>query len=285
MTGGRDCVEIKLSAGQDGAVFSPAQGQGDRICIFDLDDRRARGERGKSGWGFVFTGIVGIQSFDMQIEIVHVGRGDTPAQRLAPAGHDRGDAGDRAADHAASGQFKPSQIPDRGRGEAKMRVVGQERAARGRAIGRCGPSVRGAGKGARVGGVERIARQRGGADIGLRARDQRCIFGQSSHASAGHIGQDIADPVLLEGERRARAQHLGRDLAAELQRHQLDDGHRVSGLPGCDAVGKEEKLWRAAPQRVLVDLPQTGVDAIRIGLQGSAGRGVLRLHGLNGEVV
>ena len=114
-------------------------------------------------------------------------------------------------DHAARAQFQPREIPGRGRGEAQMRIVGQQRAARGRARRRGGPGVGGAGQrralrrpgrsGAvrRVRAVGRCRRQRPGARPRNPGSARRRVPGMSGRMSASRAF------VVSASEVRARS--------------------------------------------------------------------------------
>ena len=160
-----------------------------------------------------------------------------------------------------------------------MRVRGQKRAAIGRPLRRRRPCVRSAGQLEAVKRRQRIAGQivrRGKArQIGI---EQAGVGGQGRDATARCIGQNIDQPRGIgQRQRGAGALDLGRHMARQLQRHQLDHRDGIRGLPGRNRRVEQEHLGRATSQRALVDLGQTGVDAIGIGFERGKGPGVLHL--------
>ena len=66
--------------GQDRAVLGPHQIERDRGFILDLHTRPASGQCLEPVRGFQFVGVVGVQLFDMQVLIIKIGCGDTPAK-------------------------------------------------------------------------------------------------------------------------------------------------------------------------------------------------------------
>ena len=264
---GRDGCQIVVAAGQDRAAFRPAQGDGDGFGILDGDDRPARGEGLPDAGTFVFLGVGGVQFLHHHVLIVDIGGGQAPADLFRPPDDDRGHAGNGAADHTPRRQFQPRQIPDRGGGKAQMRVVGQQRAARRRPVRHRGPGVGRAGEGQVLERRQRVVGQPDGHLSGPDAGHDVAITGQGGDAGAGVVGQDVAQAFGRQQHRGAGAQHLGLHHRGQLQRHQLDDGNRIGGLPGCDLVREQKEFGRAAPPRAGVDLPDPGVHTTRIGVQ------------------
>ena len=281
-----DGAEIPVIAGDDRAVFRIAQGDRDRRAIGHLDDRAAGFERGPAVRGAVLFGVVGVHLFDMQVDIVHVGRGDAPADRLVAARQDAGHAGDGAADDAAGLKLQPCEIPDRRRGQAQMRIVGQKGGPGGRAGRRRRPGVRRP-RQARAGiGKERVAR----AGLGLRqARHigkQGRIFGQFGHRVARRVGQDIGEPRgIVQRQRGARAQHLRFLVAGQLHCHHVHNGDGIGGPPRGDPGREQQQFRRAAAKRLLGDQFQPRIHTGGIGFQHRQRFGVLRAHRAAGMAV
>ena len=193
-----DAAKVVVAAGQHRAIVGPAQGDGDRVGIGDIDDRRAFAELLEPVGRAVFLGVVGVQLFDIDVLIVDIGGGQPPAQIGAAARKHHRHPRNGATDHAAGLKLQPGEIPDRGRGEAQMRVIGQKRAPRSRARGRGGPSVGSPGEGLPFEGRQRVARHRrcGGvaaADLG----EEGGIFGQGGDPAARRFGQDVAQTVRV----------------------------------------------------------------------------------------
>ena len=95
-------------------------------AIGDLDDRTARFEPGPSLGRAIFFEIFGVQFLDIEVDIVQMGRGETPGDVLVATQKDDRHTGDGAADHRTRGKLEPREVPDSGRGQIEMRIVGQK---------------------------------------------------------------------------------------------------------------------------------------------------------------
>ena len=269
MAGRRHGRQVEMPAGQHRAVLGPAQGDRHGLGVLHVDDRAARREIRPAVGGAIAFRIGGVQLFDVKVEIVDIGRGDAPAQtRIAP-GEDQRDPGHGAADHATRLQFEPREIPEARRGEIEMRVVGQQRATRGRATGRRGEGVRGAGHPARREGHHRGRLGLGSLDQARHTREEARVIGQGGDAGARHVGHEVTHPVLTQ-KRDARAQHFLGDLGFQLHCQELQDRERIRRRPEGDRRIEEEELGRTTAAGALIDELDPLVDARRIGLERGA---------------
>ena len=280
-------VEVAETAGQNRAIVAPAQGEGDRVGVLDLKDRIALLEVLEPVRRAVLFGVVRVQFLDQHVLIVDVSRRHTPAQSIRTAGQHHRDARNGAPDHSAALQFEAGEIPDGGGREPHMRIIGQQRAARGRAGSRRRPGVGGPGKSARLEGGQRMGVfWRDGRKGRQGPRHKSRIFGQAGNAGSGHVRQDVSQPRrVVQRQRHAGAQHLFAHLVRQLQAHQLDDGKAVGGSPRGNRGLEQKEFRRAAPKRLCVDLVKAGIDPGGIGLEGGQRFGVLRLDRLDGQTV
>ena len=283
----RDAAKVVVATGQHRSVVGPAQGNGDRVGIGDIDDGRAFTEPLEPVGGAVFLGVVGVQLFDIDVLVVDIGGGQPPAQIGAAAREHHGHARNGAADHAARLQLKSGQIPDCGGGETQVRIIGQKRAARSRARGRCGPSVGSAGEGLPFEWRQRVTvhRHRGGVARRHLGKEGG-IFGQGGDPAARRIGQDIAQAVLVaQLQRHPCAQHFGLQMTRHLQAHQLGHRERIRRSPRSHGRIEQPHLRRAPAQGFGVDLIETRVDPGGIGFECGLGLGVELIRRGNGEAI
>ena len=133
---GADLGNAKAVAGYNRAATGPAQLTGDgRLPL-----------HGNHGWaglkfdrtilGQVFTLVLRVEPLQIKILIIKVTRRQPPAKHITAPDQHRRNTGDRRPDHPAAFQLKPGQHPHTGCGQAKMRVIGQQGAATGRAPAR-----------------------------------------------------------------------------------------------------------------------------------------------------
>ena len=247
----RHGAQIIMRAGQDRAIVGPAQGHCHRVLAGYVDDGTARLERLEPVWRQIFLWVLRIQLLYIDVLIIKIGRGDPPSQLLAAACQDGGHAGDCAADHAATFQLQPRQIPDRGRGKAQMRIIGQQRATRRRTRRRGSPGVRGSGEFGRREGRQRIGWHRHASGVArqIKPGHQLRIVGQGGDTRSRRVGQDIDQTGgILQHQRHSGAPYLVAHLRRQLHRHQLDDRDTVCRGPGRHWGIEEEHLGCAASQ-------------------------------------
>ena len=280
-----DRRQIEMGSRQNRAILGPAQGQRDGWGILDGQDRPAGFEIGPAIRGAVLFRIVGIELFDMHVLIIEIGRGQAPSHRFGPAQQHGGNPRNGRPDHPPGRQLQPGQVPHRGGAEIKVRIIGQQGAARSRPVRGRRPGVRCAahaglrkGRQRRVGQPHRIC-------TGLNARHKIGIVRQGGNARAGIVGKQVAHAGIGQQQRGAGPPHFRGQVGGELQRHQLEDRNRIRRLPHGDFRFEQEELGRAPAARTTVDLTDPGVHAIGIGLQRQFGLRILGLDRLQGQSV
>ena len=179
-------------------------------------------------------------------------------------------------------QLHPCQIPDRGRGQSQVRIVGEQRAARGRARRRGGPGVGGPGQPARGHRHQHVVAGLRCSGISWQVRKQCGIVRQRRDAVAGRVGQDVGHPVGIRQHQRCPCpQHLVADVARQLQGHELDQGDRIRRLPGRQGRVEQEEFGRTPPQRIAVYLGDARIHARGIGVERIARARILRIERLH----
>ena len=278
VAGGRHLGQAQVRRRNDGARIAFAQGDAAVLGVQHADHLLPRGKVAPAPVGQVAVGDAGLDLLHHDVLVVHPGGRQPPGKAGIAPRQDRGNAGDRPADDAARLQVHPRQVPQRRRRQRDMGVVGQQRCACGRPLGRSGEGVGGgAAAHAHVAHQRRKPVRRRFLGRGHEARaaaEQRRIGRQRRLA---HAARQIACP-LRHRQRDARPRHLGRDLPRGPCRHQLQDRQRIRRLPIGDVAGHQEELGRTASQGALVYLLDPGIHPVRIGLQRGAGRLVLRLQ-------
>ena len=270
--GGGEGHRATADVGDDGAVGGFQHFQGFRRAVPHVDDLTAHAEVGGAAVRIraVGAGLPG-RGFEDQVFRIRPRGREAPGDMAVVADHQERHAGHgRPGKHAVRG-FQARQIPQDRRLEFQMRVVGQERLARGRARPRERPSVGRRARGARAARVP----VHGGK-------------GGQAAAAAGHArkgGRRVARvgrPEEIHLFRRKPGQHVETQafrapVAGQAQGHQLAPDQAVGGPPGFGRVAQREEFDGARPGGVA----DPGIDPGGIGVeplfQGGRGRLCLRL--------
>ena len=273
---GRDRGQPQMRRRDDRPGLGFAQGDPAVLAAADPDHLLAGLEIAPARIAKITVRGAGLHLLHHQVLVVHPGRRQPPGEPRIAARQDRGNARDRAAAHAARSQVHPGQIPQRRRGQRHMRVIGQQRRARGRPLARRGKGVgRGAAADLDIAQQRRrrVLRDHLGPRIEpRRLAEQRRIARQRRLA---RFADQVAGP-LGRGQRDPGALHLGTGLVAGPGGDQLQDRERIRRLPEGDVAGQQEEFGRPAAARAGIDLLDPGVHPVGIGAQRRPRRLVLR---------
>jgi hypothetical protein len=240
MPGRRDGGEVEMTAGDDGAVFRLAQGDGDGGLAVDLDDLAPRLELSPAVGRAVLLGVVGVQLLDIEVDVVEIGggqpqasRSDRPARMRACPGWSRRSRRRSKAPAAPDTRSSARSGPDADHwpGLRRPRPTATARRQRRWRPPRA-PAQRLGWSGWR--GACPWAKRGSGASKSARnppAPPRRCP------GVGHHIGQPVG---IAQRKGGARAQDLFLVMAGQLQRHHQRDGHGIRGPPRRD-LGLEQQ--------------------------------------------
>ena len=166
-----------------------------------------------------------VQLFD--VEVLHVGAGvrKAPGDALVVPDDYARHAGQRRADDVDAGRGDLREVPHRWRGEAEVRIVGEQRLAAFRARTRHHPVVR-----AQAFVVWHELRE--AHRVALHRRVQLLQVGDRRRRLARIRRQEFVDARERERFREAHAQQFVAPVAAQVPGHHFDPGDRVGRHPG-----------------------------------------------------
>ena len=243
-------------------------GHGDVGTALDLDDLSAGLERRPAVGGAVAAGVGGIDLLQVEVLDVGSGVGEAPGDVLVLPQHHHRQARQRCPSHFQAGGLEAREVPQRGRAELEVRVVGQQRPA--------GAGVR-PGDDPVVGAHALDARRRG--DLGQplpgrlqrttgqpEAAEQRRVVGGGRQRLPRVGRQQLVDARHRHLQCQAQPQQLGGPVGAQVPGHHDAPGQAVDGVPGLGLDAQDHELRRPRAQL----RAQHGVDARGVGLQRGA---------------
>ena len=237
---------------------------------FDLDGHGLDRERPVAVGRQILARLVRVDLLDEQVLHVGAGVGEAPGHRIAAPEHDQRHAGERGADHVGRRRVRLPQrqmreVPDRGGAQLQVRIVGEQRLARGRACAGHHPVVG-------SGGAEQIIDQRGsGVFLGAVRAAQRIElgdFGQRRRRIGGiqrHQVFDLRRRQALRGKRQPA--DLVVEVGAELQGHHLDRDDAVGRPPRLGPIAQQQEFRRQARLQPAGAALHVGIDAAGVGFQ------------------
>ncbi len=212
------------------------------------------------------AGAGGIEFFHVEVRVVHHRVGDTPGDRIVPAGDNPRGPGNRHPPRVVSRATELNLVPLRRKRELKVSVVCQDDLP-GRGFGGPhNPGVAPRGEGVRTGEPEEgffcsphPRRQGGNAPFFLRGDHRSHVGGIRGH----DLEQLLRPDLLADGPER----QISPPGQVQLPGHQPPDQQAVGGSPGFRVVPQQVELHGVFSLRP----GQKGVHAGRIGLQYPSG--------------
>jgi hypothetical protein len=191
----------------------------------------------------------------LQVQVLHVaaGAGEAPGDALVASGQDARHTRQRAANGVEAGRVQVREVPHRRRREPEVRVVGEQRLARGGAA---------AGERPAVGSGQEVGRLREAQRLALEAAVQLLQIADLGRRVAGVGREELVDARQRERTRELQAQQLATPIGAEVPRHHLHPGHGICCAPAFGLYCQKQKLdgqHRVAGEK--------GVDAGGIGIE------------------
>ena len=253
----------------------------DRIAPGDLDGLVSDGEGSGAVRCDVAVWIGRIDALDEYVLAVEVSGRESPADGSIVAQHDGGRARRGGATDIEARSDQTGEVPDAGKAESEMRVVGEKRPPRDRMSARKDPFVRGLALASHlvVGAVENpvdIDVLHGGHDH----RQGRVL------AVAGRLDQEL-HAVLADLLRQPQSQQFGPPVAVETECHELGPHQRIGRTPGVRPVAADgqELDQREFQPELLIIVRDPCIDARGVGIESRAHGGRKGIHALRGAPV
>ena len=247
---------IVVDVGDHRAVPGFPHDQGFRI-VAGNDNRLLAGLEGRAAVRRqVACRIFGVEAFDKQVLNVDAGRGHAPGDRSVVADQQEGNARYRSPCHLQGGGFDPRQIPEDGRLQAEMRIVGQQR---------------GAGIGMVAGDNPCVGRALGGDGRGRGGKPVQRRAGHRTREGGGRRADRRIQVIQLCHRQHVEQPMIGQfaaEIVRQQQGHQLAPDHTVGRAPRFRSVGEsgDVELWR---QRAVMAV-EPGIHPCGVAVQGCA---------------